>query len=106
MLSVKNLPIFKKIMIVLGAFALLAVGSACFASYNMKVIDKAYSNLINQQEKFSIYLARANRSFVSARAAIAELAMSETEAGNAAAMESLSTAKKGFMDFMAAAKGL
>ena len=40
--SVKNLPIFKKITIVLGAFALLAVGSACFASYNMRAIDTAY----------------------------------------------------------------
>ncbi len=102
--SVKNLPIFKKIMIVLGAFAVLAVGSACFAGYNMKMIDTAYSDLIDQQEKFSLDMARANRSFEAARSAIAELAMSDTKAGNAAAMESLSTAKTQFNGFIVAAK--
>jgi methyl-accepting chemotaxis protein len=103
-MSIKNLPIFKKIMVVIGVFALLAVGSACFAGYEMKGIDTAYSDLIDQEGQYALTLARANRAFTSTRSAIADLVTSEGEAGNVAAMADLTSARKSLLDFTTKAK--
>ena len=101
---VRNISIFKKVMIVMGAFTILTVGAAAYAAYSMKGIDAAYSDLISREGKSALYLARANRNLSNARAAIGELIIATTEEGNAAALASLKEARSNFSSLMDTAK--
>jgi methyl-accepting chemotaxis protein len=81
----KNLPIIAKFMAIMALFGLFSLGTAFYATHQMKTIDDRYSALIAGNGAASVDVARANRSLMGIQAGIAEVIASDTDAGNAAA---------------------
>ena len=96
-MRVNNIPIIGKILIILAAFGILSLASTVFSTSKMRAIDDGYSAGISGEGVLSIYLARSNRALNAARAAIAVLEISNTEAANQAALAELKTARGEFV---------
>ena len=71
----KNIPIIGKILVILAAFGVFAIGAAIYSGEKMKTIDTEYSNLLLGEQRAAQYLAKSNRSFQNARAALADIIM-------------------------------
>ena len=103
-MSIRNLPIFTKIMIVMGALGMLALGSAGFSAYSMNQVSNNYANLIENQASFALALTRANRAVASMRLSIAELIIEVTDSGIATAVVNLQKGKDALVGYIADAR--
>jgi len=103
-MSIKNLSITSKVLAILGALGLVTIGASVFSTEMMRLIDRSYGTVIDQQAKAAIYLARANRSLVSVNAAVAQLVVDSTEQGNARALADIKEFRGTFQTFMAVAQ--
>ncbi len=72
-------------MAIMALFGLFSLGTAFYATHQMKTIDDRYTALIAGNGAASVDVARANRSLMGIQAGIAEVMASQTDAGNAAA---------------------
>ncbi|BCH54603.1 methyl-accepting chemotaxis protein [Agrobacterium vitis] len=103
----KNLSIIGKFLSIMALFGLFTVGIAAYSGAKLKSIDAAYSGLLEQESAASLYLARANRSMQSARASLADIMLSRSDALNQSAAKEFETARGSFVTFMdTAAKAL
>jgi methyl-accepting chemotaxis protein len=96
----KNIPITGKIMLFLGVFGFFVFGVAVYATDQISRISGSYRALMNGNDSAALSLARGNRAFQQARAGIGELAISDTEAGNLAAKQSIDTSTLAFSGFL------
>lgn len=99
-MSVKNVSIMSKVLLVLAAFGLLAIGAAVFSTGKMRQIDHEYSSLIDHQAKAAVNLVRGNRALASADAAIANLMIESTDDGTRLATAAIKSARASFRDYM------
>jgi methyl-accepting chemotaxis protein len=74
----QHISITQKMMLIIGIVGLFILGGAYYFCGQMKHIDHGYSALMANQERALLYSARANRTFVAARASIADIAISNT----------------------------
>ena len=96
----KNIPILGKIFAVLGLFGLFIIAVAIYAAHQMNSINHDYSQLSVHQTKAAISVARASRSFQTARVSIAELMLSTTSDEAKQAMKNFEPAHGPFESFM------
>ncbi|HTI02507.1 MAG TPA: HAMP domain-containing methyl-accepting chemotaxis protein [Acidisoma sp.] len=94
----KNAPITAKIMLILGIFGLFVLGVAFYATGQIKHIGGSYDALIRDQNKAALSLSQASRNMQTARASIADLALSNTAIGNQAAIAELREATQRFTE--------
>ena len=96
----KNVPVIGKFLLVMAVFGVFAIGSAVFSTNKMVEIDHGYSSAISHESAVALATARAASNVRAMRVAIAELELSTTEAGNAAAIAQLEDAKAQFIKWM------
>lgn len=99
-MSIKNIPIIGKILIVIGIFGMMSIASAVFSTGEMRNIAGGYNRSIVEQGKTAQYLSRAGRALFASRTAIAELVLSKTEQGDAKALADIDLSKAAFINFM------
>jgi len=87
----KNLPIIVKFMAILAAFGLFSLGTAFYATHQMRRIDNNYSALIAGNDRATIAMARANRRLSDIRDGIAEVVLAVTPPEEAASKAMLDT---------------
>ncbi|WP_137131298.1 methyl-accepting chemotaxis protein [Rhizobium sp. FY34] len=71
----KNLSILVKFFIIMGMFAIFALGVTINASVVMKDVDTDYNALLDHDSTASVSIARANRNFQTLRATIGDIIM-------------------------------
>ena len=96
----QHISITQKMMLIIGLLGLFVLGIAYYVCGQMRHIDDGYSALMAGQVRATIYTARANRVFASARAAIADIAISSTDTENAAADAEFKQSLSSFQDEM------
>ena len=96
----KNIPIIGKILVILAAFGVFAIGAAIYSGEKMKTIDTEYSNLLLGEQRAAQYLAKSNRSFQNARAALADIIMLSDPKGIEAAKAEYDASHENFIKFM------
>jgi len=104
--SVKDVSILRKFLVVISAFVLLIGASALFSSTKIESIDRGYDDLLQHSAKAELLLARTNRAAFASYAAIGELIVSTTSAGNQAALKHLGEAKADIQSFTAAIEAI
>ena len=104
MQRIKHLPIVVKIMLLLGGFGILAVGSVIMSTSEMRHIDDSYGDAIDRQGFAAIYLSQAERAMQQSRAAISDLEIAATPDGNRQATEELKQSRASFADLMTKAR--
>ncbi len=95
-----NIPITGKFLAVIAIFGVFVIGVAIYATGQMRTIQTGYAELIAGPKAAETAVARANRNLQTARASIAELMLSTTEAGNREAKANLKQAREGFVSYM------
>ena len=95
-----NVSILGKFLIIMGAFGLFAIATAVYSGSRMWQIDVDYSALGSHETEAALNLARSNRYLLAVRAAVGDLVISSTDAGNQRAMAELTEARKAFEEFM------
>jgi methyl-accepting chemotaxis protein len=103
-MSMKNVPIAGKILIVFGLFAFMFVGVSLYSTSRMRAIDDGYSDAMNHEGSAAFYLSRSNRFVMSMNVALANLQLSSTEEGNQRALDALKTARTNFVKYSDLAK--
>ena len=96
----QKLSITQKMMLILGLLGLFVLGVAYYVSGQMRHIDHGYGVLMQGNDRATVLLARANRTFSDARSNVADLEIANTAAGNAAALAGLQENKGRFKDLM------
>ncbi|KQT06823.1 chemotaxis protein [Rhizobium sp. Leaf386] len=96
----KNLPIVVKFLSIMMLFGMFALGVAFYAGSNISQIDGNYSDLLASESKASLKLVRANRSFQASRAAIGDILLSASVAGNQAALKEFQSQVDAFVENM------
>ncbi len=96
----KHLSVIIKFLLVMAVFGVFAVGSAFFSASKMDEIDHGYSSAISHESAVALATARATSNVRAMRAAIGELELSTTEAGNAAAKAQFDEARDLFVKYM------
>ena len=91
-MSLKDLPIVAKVLLIVAVFGLFSGASTLFSAREMNRISNGYQVAIADQGKSAVYFGEASSALNDTRAAIAELLISTTDAGNEAALAAL---KKG-----------
>ena len=81
----QNLSIIQKMLMILGLLGLFVLGVAYYVCGQMRDIDESYTQLMRGDDHASLMMARANRVFAYARGDIADLMLSNTDAGDVAA---------------------
>ena len=100
----RNVPIIGKFLGIIAVFGLFALGVAFYATSQMHGIDRGYTALITHEEAATIAIARANRGFQTMHAAISDLLISNTAAGNEKATAELADAQATFDKYIAEAQ--
>ncbi|MGD9480153.1 HAMP domain-containing protein, partial [Shinella sp. G-2] len=72
----RNIPVIGKFLVILFAFGLFVAGVTAYSTSRTAFIDASYSDLMEQDSTATLMLARASRSLVSARSAIADILLS------------------------------
>ena len=103
-MSINNIPIIGKVLIVLSFFGLLTIGSTIFSASKMHAIDDGYSAAMDHEASVALYLARASRAFSVANGAIADLEIAVSDADNQKALDQLKGAREAFIKSGDAAK--
>ncbi len=84
----RNIPIIGKFLVILCAFGLFVAGVTAYSTSRISFIDASYSTLLDEESTATLMLARASRSLVSIRSAIADILIARTpEAKEAAAAD-------------------
>ena len=96
----KNIPVIGKFLLVMSLFGVFAIGSAFFSTSNMGEIDQGYSSAISHESAVALAIARATSNLRAMRAALGELQLSTTEAGNKAAKAQFDEARDLFVKYM------
>ncbi|WP_313532531.1 methyl-accepting chemotaxis protein, partial [Shinella sp.] len=76
----RNIPIIGKFLVILCAFGLFVAGVTVYSTSRISFIDASYSSLLDEESTATLMLARASRSLVSTRSAIADILMARTPA--------------------------
>jgi len=92
----KNVSIIGKFFVILGLFATFAVGAAVYASYQINSVSQNYTRLLDRNAEAAVLIVRASRAGQQARAAIGDLLVSTTDAGNQSALAEYRTARTEF----------
>ncbi|MCR6497519.1 methyl-accepting chemotaxis protein [Shinella sp. CPCC 101442] len=74
----RNIPVIGKFLVILCAFGLFVAGVTAYSTWRIAFIDTSYSSLLDEDSAATLMLARASRSLVSIRSAIADLLMART----------------------------
>ena len=82
----RNIPIIGKFLLVLSAFGLFVAGVTAYSTSRISFIDTAYTSLLDEDSAATLMLARASRSMVSARSAIADVLIAQTKEAKDAAV--------------------
>jgi methyl-accepting chemotaxis protein len=96
----RNISIFGKFFVILALFATFAVGAALYASYQIGAVSRAYTRLLDRNAEAAVLIVRASRSGQQARAAIGDLLVSTTDAGNQRAIEEITSARSEFIAYV------
>jgi methyl-accepting chemotaxis protein len=96
----KHLPIVTKILVILLVFGVFSIAAAIYSGSKMQSIDTAYSDLLTGQTRAGQYLAKTNRAFQNARAAIGDIIMVSDEKSTEKADAELAQSRKKFEEFI------
>jgi methyl-accepting chemotaxis protein len=96
----KNLPIVFKILSILAAFGLFAVGAAVYSGQKIKGVGESYAHLLTNEQRAAQYLAKSNRAFQNARAALGEIMMVTDEKSLQTSKAEFDKSVASFQDFM------
>ena len=96
----QNISIVRKFLTVFAIFGVFALGVAVYSARQMKSIDAAYSNLIDQDNAAGLAVLQANRSLQVGRAAMADLMIAFTDEGNAKAAAEVKATRAEFVNQM------
>ncbi|KQV35177.1 chemotaxis protein [Rhizobium sp. Root268] len=99
----RNIPVIGKFLIILCAFGLFVAGVTAFSTSRTSFIDASYTTLVDQDSQAALMLARASRSLVSVRSAIADLLLSRDDAAKKAAIDDMHLSEGFFTKQMDAA---
>ncbi len=99
-MSIKNVPIFAKILLLMSAFAVLIVASSVFATSKMKAVGASYAELIAREGAAALSMARLNRASYAAYASLGELVASSSVENNKEAVEHLTQARSDALTFL------
>ena len=99
-MSMKNIPLIGKILIILSAFGLLVIVGTAFSTSKMRTIDDTYSDLIDHNALSGVLMARSDSRLIAMRSAIQELLLSQTDADNARALQDLNTERDTFEKYI------
>lgn len=103
MSDIRNLPIVGKIGLIFAAFAVFSFVSLIFATQAMHRIGAAHDDLAAHQGAAVVSFSRAAINLNSARAAMGDLQVSTTEAGNQKALAQIRGSRMRFAQYMEAA---
>jgi len=92
----KNVSIIGKFFFILALFATFSIGAAIYASYQISIVSRDYAKLLDRNAAAAVLIVRASRAGQQGRAAIGDLLVSTTDAGNVSAMAELTSAKNDF----------
>jgi methyl-accepting chemotaxis protein len=87
----KNVSITNKIMLILGIFGIFTLGVAFYATGQIASIGGSYNSLMTGNAAAGVAIARASRQFQTARAAIGDLMLANTDAENTQAETEMKT---------------
>ena len=96
----KNVSVIGKVLLVMAVFGAFAIGSAFFSASEMAVIDGGYSNAIAHESTAAVNTVRAASNVRAMRAALGELQLASTEAGNASAKAQFEQGRDLFIKYM------
>nr|WP_314091260.1 methyl-accepting chemotaxis protein [uncultured Shinella sp.] len=82
----RNIPIIGKFLVILCAFGLFVAGVTAYSTSRIAFIDTSYSTLLDEESTATLMLARASRSLVSVRSAIADVLIARTPEAKEAAV--------------------
>ncbi|MCJ8055958.1 methyl-accepting chemotaxis protein [Shinella curvata] len=91
----RNIPIIGKFLVILCAFGLFVAGVTAYSTSRISFIDTSYSTLLDNESTATLMLARASRSLVSIRSAIADILIARTPEAKEAAVADM-TLSEGF----------
>ena len=95
----KNVPITMKIMMIVGLFGFFTLAVAFYSSGQISRLGHSYASLQDHQSATALSLTRASRAFQTLRAEIGDLAISNTDAQDAATEAHLKSARMSFAQF-------
>ena len=72
-MSMRNIPIIGKVLLVLSVFVMVAVASAILLTGTMRELAAGFEMSITDEGRTALFLARANRALNGSHAAIADL---------------------------------
>lgn len=96
----QNAAISTKILAIIGGLGLLGIGSSFYSGLAMTSIDTDYSHLIAREQAAVISLARSNRAFQTARAAIGDVVMLVDKDSVAKAEKEFSSARQSVESYL------
>jgi methyl-accepting chemotaxis protein len=102
----KNISIIGKVFVILAFFAVFAIVAALYASYQITVVSRNYTRLLDRNAAAAVLIVRASRGGQQARAAIGDLLVSTTDAGNVRAMAEITSAENDFTHYIDQAASL
>lgn len=103
-MAMADVAIIKKVLAVLTVFGVAAIGGTGYSTSRMRQIDAAYTSVIDHQGLAALFLMKANGALSNINAAVGDVVISNTDAGNQRAVAAMAKARKSFADFMATAK--
>jgi len=95
-MSFNNVPILGKIVILLGALGLVALGAALFAGHQVRQVSGDYSQALNGPARANVALSRAGRWLVWSSRSIMRVIIEETPEGIESARNDLKTGRERF----------
>ena len=96
----KNIPVIGKVMLVMAVFGAFAIGLAVFSAGKMSEIESGYSGAISHESMGAIAVSRASSRVNGIRAAIGDLEVSTTQAGNDKAQADFDRLRSEFIKYM------
>ncbi len=83
----RHIPVIGKFLVILCAFGLFVAAVTAYSSSRISFIDTSYTALLEKESNATLMLARASRSLVSIRSAIADILIARDDADKKAAGE-------------------
>ena len=102
----KNLPIVAKFLGILAIFGIFGIGSAFYATSQMRAIATGFEGVANSSNAAELEVLRGNVALRGIRAAIEGMLMASTPAANQAALADMKANLAAFDTHMVNAEGL
>jgi methyl-accepting chemotaxis protein len=102
----QNLRISVKFFILIGCFGFFTLAVSIYSTRQMTLIGQSYDGLIATKSEASLMIVRASRMLETARAAIGDLVMSDTDTRRETARAELKSTRADFERFITAAEAL